>query len=202
MDANVSASWELRLLGRPELRRRDGRLVHLPTKAFAIAAHLLLDWPKRQCSRSELAEFLWPDIDATHHRTNLRTLLKRIRGGIGNSDTSPFAIDGEIIAFDSGEVRCDLLEFQRLLASDEASEVVEAASLFSGPLLETRDRESASFERWLDGQRSFLSQTFQAAARRALEHGDLDVPPEKKEALARRLIEESPQDELGHRALI
>ena len=200
--ANVDACWELRLLGHPTLRGDDGRFISLPMKAFTIAAHLLLDQPNQQCSRSELAAFLWSDADATHQRTSLRTLLKRIRIGIGGSTTSPFVIDGEIIALDPGSLRCDLLEFQRLLASGEASNVVEAAALFSGELIETRDRGSASFERWLGNQRSFLSQTFQAAACRALESGDLDTAPKEKEALARRSIEENPNDETGHRALI
>jgi DNA-binding SARP family transcriptional activator len=199
---SVDASWELRLLGHPTLRRDDGRLVGLPMKAFTIAARLLLDQPNQQCPRSELAAFLWSDADSSHQRTNLRTLLKRIRIGIGGSPTRPFAIDGEIIALRRGSLRCDLLEFQRLLASGEASNVVEAASLFSGELMETRERGSASLENWLRNQRSFLSQTFRAAARRALESGDLDTLPKEKEALARRSIEENPNDEAGHRALI
>ena len=74
--------------------------------------------------------------------------------------------------------------------------------LFSGRLLETRDRGSAAFERWLIDQRSSLSQAFRAATRRALGSGDLDALPEKKETLARRLIEEDQNDEAGHRALI
>jgi DNA-binding SARP family transcriptional activator/TolB-like protein len=199
---NVDSGWELRLLGHPTLRGDDGRFISLPMKAFAIAAHLLLDQPNQQCSRSDLAEFLWSDADATHQRTSLRTLLKRIRIGIGGSTTSPFAIDGEIIALHPGALRCDLLEFQRLLASGEASNVVEAAALFSGELIESRDRGSASFESWLRNQRSFLSQIFRAAVCRALESGDLDTLPKEKEALARRSIEENPNDEAGHRALI
>jgi DNA-binding SARP family transcriptional activator len=200
--ANVGANWELRLFGHPELRSDDGRLIDLPTKAFAIAALLVLDQPSQQCSRSELAQFLWSDAESTHHRTNLRTLLKRIRSGIGGSTPSPFAIEGETIVLNSHGVRCDLLEFQRLLVSGEAPDVVEAAALFSGQLIETRDRGSAAFERWLGDQRSSLSQSFRAAACRALESGDLDALPVKKEALARRLIMENPNDEAGHRALI
>ena len=198
----VDARWELRLLGHPELRCDDGRLVDLPMKTFAIAAHLVLDRPNQQCSRSELAAFLWSDADSTHQRTNLRTLLKRIRSGIDGSTTSPFAIDGEIIALDPDAVYCDLSEFQRLLVRGEASDVVKAAALFSGELIETRDRGSAAFERWLRDQRSSLSQAFRAAASRALESDDLNALPEKKEALARRLIEEDQNDEASHRALI
>jgi DNA-binding SARP family transcriptional activator/tetratricopeptide (TPR) repeat protein len=199
---NVVSGWELRLLGHPTLRGDDGRFISVPVKAFTIAAHLLLDQSNQQCSRSELAAFLWSDADAAHQRTSLRTLLKRIRIGIGGSTPSPFAIDGDIVALHPDSLRCDLLEFQRLLASGEASNVVEAATLFSGELIETRDQGSVSFENWLRNQRSFLSQTFRAAARRALESGDLDKLPEEKEALARRSIEENPNDEAGHRALI
>jgi tetratricopeptide (TPR) repeat protein len=47
-----------------------------------------------------------------------------------------------------------------------------------------------------------LSQIFRAAVCRALESGDLDTLPKEKEALARRSIEENPNDEAGHRALI
>ena len=46
MDANIGENWELRLFGHPELRCDDGRLIDLPTKAFAIAARLLLDRPE------------------------------------------------------------------------------------------------------------------------------------------------------------
>ena len=63
MDANIGENWELRLFGHPELRCDDGRLIDLPTKAFAIAARLLLDRPNQQCSRSELAEFLWSEVE-------------------------------------------------------------------------------------------------------------------------------------------
>ena len=171
-------------------------------KAFAIAARLLLDHPNQRCSRSELAQFLWSDVEPSRQRTNLRTVLKRIRSGVGASAHSPFVIDGEIIALDLDAVRCDLLEFQRLLASGDASDVIEAAELFSDPLIETRDRGSTAFERWLWGQRSSLSQAFQASARRALDSGELDALRENREALARRLIKENPNDEAGHRALI
>jgi len=202
VDVNVASGWELRLLGHPTLRGDDGRFINLPMKAFTIAAHLLLDQPNQQCPRSELAAFLWSDADATHQRTSLRTLLKRIRIGMGGSTPSPFAIDGDIVALQPDSLRCDLLEFQRLLASGEASNVAEAAALFSGELIETRDRGSVLFESWLGNQRSFLSHTFRAAAHRALESGDLDTLPKEKEALARRSIELNPNDEVGHRALI
>jgi len=199
---NANPSWELRLFGHPTLRSDDGGVIDLPMKAFAIAARLLLDQPNQRCSRSALAQFLWSDVESSRQRTNLRTVLKRIRSGFGASAHSPFAVDGEIIALDLDAVQCDLLEFQRLLASGDASDVTEAAELFSGQLIETRDRGSAAFECWLGGQRSSLSQAFQVAARRALDSGELDALPGKREALARRLIKESPNDEAGHRALI
>jgi DNA-binding SARP family transcriptional activator/Flp pilus assembly protein TadD len=198
----MDARWDLRLLGHPALHGGDGRLVDLPKKAFAIAARLMLDRPNHQCSRSDLAEFLWSDADAAHQRTNLRTLLKRVRAGVGGPTASPFSIDGEIIALDPGAMRCDLTEFKRLLATGDASDVVEAAALFSGELIEKCDNGPTAYEHWLRNQRAALSQMFRASACRALESADLDLLPTKKEALARRLIEENPNDEAGHRALL
>jgi len=202
MKTSVTASWELRLLGRPTLRGEEGRLVDLPKKAFAIAARLLLDRPNHRCSRSDLAVFLWPDVDLAHQHTNLRTLLKRIRAAIGAVTNSPFAIDGKIVALDPDAMRCDLTEFKRLLAAGDASDVVAAAALFSGQLIEKCDAGPAAYEHWLRNQRASLSQAFRTAACQALESADLDLPPRDKEALARRLIEENANDEVGHRALL
>ena len=185
----AGASWDFRLLGHPALRSNEGRVVELPKKAFVIAARLLLDRVNHRCSRSDLGEFLWPDADTSRQRTNLRTLLKRIRIGMAGATAPPFAVDGEIIALNVGAVRCDLTEFKRLLASEAASEVVAAAALLSGELLAGCDKGSAAFEHWLRNQRSLLSQTFRKAACRALESSDLDALPKKREALARRLIE-------------
>ena len=198
----AGASWDFRLLGHPALRSNEGRVVELPKKAFVIAARLLLDRVNHRCSRSDLGEFLWPDADTSRQRTNLRTLLKRIRIGMAGATAPPFAVDGEIIALNVGAVRCDLTEFKRLLASEAASEVVAAAALLSGELLAGCDKGSAAFEHWLRNQRSLLSQTFRKAACRALESSDLDALPKKREALARRLIEENPNEEAGYLALI
>ena len=76
MDADIGANWELRLFGHPELRSDDGRLIDLPAKAFAIAARLLLDRPNPQCSRSELAEFLWSEVELGPSADELAHLAK------------------------------------------------------------------------------------------------------------------------------
>jgi DNA-binding SARP family transcriptional activator len=198
----AGASWDLRLLGQPTLRSNEGRVVELPKKAFVIAARLLLDRTNHRCSRSDLGEFLWPDADSSRQRTNLRTLLKRIRAGMARAATPPFAIEGEIVALNVAAMRCDLTEFRRLLAADGASDIVAAAALLSGELLEGCDKGSAAFEHWLRNQRSLLSQAFRRAACRALESSDLDLLPRKREALARRLIEENPNEEAGYLALL
>ena len=196
------ASWDLRLLGHPALRSPEGRLVELPKKAFAVAARLLLDRPNHRCPRAEMAEFLWPEASPSDQRANLRTLLKRIRIGMGGAAMPPFAIDGEIVALNGGAMRCDLTEIKRLLAAEGSSDVVAAAALLSGELLDGCDKGSAAFEQWLGIQRSSLSQAFRTAARRALQSRHLDALPKEKEALARRLIEENPNEEAGYHALI
>ena len=202
MVVSVDASWELRLLGHPALRCDDGRLIGLPMKAFTIAAHLLLDQPNQQCSRSELAEFLWSDAEL---------------------DPSADEFAHPVEAHSDRDRRLDNLPLRHRRRNHRAPSRLAALRSIGIP---TIARQRGSVERRRGGvpvlwptdrnARSRLRLTrklaqestvapvadVQGGGAPSLESGDLDTLPKEKEALARRLIEENPNDEAGHRALI
>jgi DNA-binding SARP family transcriptional activator/tetratricopeptide (TPR) repeat protein len=194
--------WRLSLFGRPALREAEGRVIDLPKKAFVIAARLVLDKPKLHSSRAELAEFLWSDSDALRRQTSLRTLLKRIRFALQGDASPPIVIDDESVWLDAQGVACDLIDFKRLLASGHPRDVVEAAALISGELVENCESGSAAFENWLAQQRSSLSQAFLGAALRVLENDDSVLAGPWKERLAQKVISDNPMEEAAYRALL
>jgi DNA-binding SARP family transcriptional activator len=196
------AKWRLKLFGRPSLRDADGRAIDLPKKAFVIAAHLVLDRPKMERSRNELAEFLWSDSDSLRRQTSLRTLLKRIRVAFTGVEEPPILIDDESVALDGINLSCDVLEATRLLARGAPQDVVDASALISGELIENCESGSTAFENWLSQQRSSLSQAFLSAGLRSLESPNSEAAGAWKEPLAQKLISENPMEEAGYRALL
>lgn len=63
-----------------EIRRDDGRPVHLTPKAFELLHSLIADCP-RAMSKAELRERLWPDVVVAE--ANLKNLVAEIRAVLG-----------------------------------------------------------------------------------------------------------------------
>ena len=63
-----------------EIRRDDGRPVHLTPKAFDLLHSLIAECP-RAMSKAELRERLWPDVVVAE--ANLKNLVAEIRAVLG-----------------------------------------------------------------------------------------------------------------------
>jgi predicted ATPase len=112
-------------------------------------------------SRQQLAVLFWPDTTDAQARTNLRTLLARLREALPDADQF-LAIEAQTVQWRSdapGAV--DLIEFEQALA---ANRLTDAATLYRGDLLPT------CYDDWIAGERERLKQEFCAALERLILH--------------------------------
>lgn len=131
-------------------------------KLLGLLAYLSLNATGGFIRRDKLVGIFWPEDDAEHARSSLRTALHRLRGILG--DNWIRARGSEEIGLDPGQVRCDVLEFlERVRGSDCAG----ALLLFRGDFLDAFHVDSSpEFGSWLDENRAALRDRAAACARK------------------------------------
>jgi DNA-binding SARP family transcriptional activator/tetratricopeptide (TPR) repeat protein len=105
----------LHLCGQPAFEHPDGRRTPIDNKDALLLAFLAIEGPT---PRSQLASFVWPDVDRERARSSLRQRLFRMRRALGLD----LLRDGEVTAL-SADVPTDLDR------PDAAAEVVLAPLL-------------------------------------------------------------------------
>ncbi|WP_310737070.1 BTAD domain-containing putative transcriptional regulator, partial [Rubrivivax sp. A210] len=146
--------FSLRLLG-PVALRRGSSLLPLPTqKAQALLVLLALGGT---APRARIAAWLWPELDDSSARRNLRRELARLRDA---GATELLLAEGETLAL-AATLHCDALQFQRQAPHDPEA----ALALWLGPPADGLQLEgAAAFADWLQAERTLLV---------ALRHGAL-----------------------------
>ena len=109
----------IRLLGPPEVSAEGCALRFGRKKALALLCYLVAEGRKR--SRGELAELLWPKSDERRARTDLRSILTRLRKTLGEDGVRGDArgdgssegvrlltIDGDLLGVEPRGVELDL----------------------------------------------------------------------------------------------
>jgi predicted ATPase/DNA-binding SARP family transcriptional activator/tetratricopeptide (TPR) repeat protein len=183
---------DVRLLGRPALRRATG-WVELPaTRSAAILCYLAFHggW----VGRGELAYLLWPDAPEARARANLRPLLSRASR---LAQVAPLERERSRVRW---SVASDARSFRSAIA---ARRWREAWSWVGGELLEGFDLAAAPvFERWLDDERDALRAVSRGAGLRAAD--DLEASGDRTVALTvlSTLERRDPLDEEAIRAYI
>ncbi len=186
---------EVALLG-PTQIRYDGSVVgaKVPPKTVALLAFILLD-SRRRVERDATAFALWPDEPKVKALANLRRYLYRLNTDLLPASKRPWlTTTARFIAWsDEMGVRVDVADFES--ASTPPVDVERVLDLYRGELLQNFD------EPWIEPLRARLHERFAAAGHAALEHiGNGHARSEI--ALAKRLIEHDPLDEVAVRALI
>jgi len=153
------ARLEIALLGAPTVTL-GGRLVPIDrNKSTALLSYLAL--AHGLVRRNSRAALLWPEVDKTHARANLRRELAYLREVLG---TEWLAADREAVVLDpAAEIHVDVLVFRSLLAklqtvlwSDESlpdeqsiAWLTEATGLYRGDFLEGFSlRDAPAFDDW------------------------------------------------------
>jgi DNA-binding SARP family transcriptional activator/tetratricopeptide (TPR) repeat protein len=135
-------SVRLNLIGSPFVSVNGNRLA-LPTrKLLALLAVLTLEGPTE---RAQLAQLLWPDLDADA-RGSLRRELYRLRK---TTNAKLLIKQGQLLCLDG--VSTDWHDFQSAL---ETQDWAAAATCARGSLLEGLNVESIEFEEWIELHRS------------------------------------------------
>ncbi|MBL8333633.1 MAG: NACHT domain-containing protein [Rubrivivax sp.] len=121
--AGSAEPWQLRLLGAVEAQRGAQRITRWPSRAVAVLLARLALAPDRAHAREELVDLLWPDAPLDVGRNRLRQVLSTLKSLLEPADepgAAPvIAADRLTIRLRPGAVRCDAVEFQRLLRSGD-----------------------------------------------------------------------------------
>lgn len=171
------------LLGSPEIRYNDQRIV-LPTrKATGLLIYVVVE--RRVHTREQLMTLFWPDSDIERAQTSLRTTLGYIRKAF---PIPVLQIEHDTVTFDVSspkEVDTDLLLQAAQLATRlhlYQSEIIPAlqktADLFRGDFLSGYSIEdSPEFDDWSSQRREYFHQrgvqVFDTLSRLQMESGQL-----------------------------
>ena len=171
----------------PFVLRRNGIVVPLAIKK--TQALLLLLAVAGAQRRERLAALLWPQLDESTGRRNLRRELARLReSGLDGWVRT----DGDLLQL-AASVECDLWRFEA------ATSAGERLALWRGlPADGLRLEEAEPFEQWLAGERERLRRRW----RQALEDAAGAAPPDLAVGHLQALLDDDPLHERHHRALI
>ncbi len=191
---------ELSFLGPPEVRFQ-GRAVNLRTrKTLAVLAFLALEGGMQP--RARLTALLWPELEETQARGNLRNVLTYLRDALGGE--AHLLIERQAIGLREDTVRVDVRELERVSQGEsEAAQLEQIVRSYRGELLEAFALPDApEFDDWLATQRELVRQRFDTMLEALLEifeaQGELDRALE----VARRRLRLEPLNEVAHRQVI
>lgn len=129
-------------------------------KPTALFVYLLLDRPGALQRRDKLAAMLWPESDQKRARGALSQTLYVIRRHLGADVLTTRGTEDVGIAAE--EIRCDALDFQRLLSEGRRE---EALALYGGDLLPSFYlSDTPAFEHWLATEQAKVRRAARDAA--------------------------------------
>ncbi|MDY7092236.1 MAG: BTAD domain-containing putative transcriptional regulator [Acidobacteriota bacterium] len=204
---------EIRLLGGFDVRNDSQRLTGFESqKVRALLAYLVCN-RQRQLSRDILADLLWPDLDESAGRRNLRQALYNLRSALqmDAKEPSPVTATRNSIRLRSDlDVWCDVEAFQQVLAGSETSssdttpkELAGAVQLYRGDFLAGfYVKDSPAFDEWLTNEQERLRETVIEALKTLVEHYLESGSYSLGVQYAWRWVNLDPLSELAHRQLI
>jgi serine/threonine-protein kinase len=186
----------LRLLGdRPS---DDASPAAAQPKRLALLAYLALMSARGPVRRDVLLALFWPELGDEEGRRALRQGLHHLRRVLGE-DVLLGA--GEELSVDPARLRCDAVEFERLVAAGEPG---PALSLYDGDFLAGFHVPDVApeLEEWVDRTRGRLRRKASAAAWAAADAAEASGDPGAALELGRRACELEPDQEGGWRRLM
>src|SRR5262249_5051509 len=130
-------------------------------RARAVLGYLCLAAGKH-VARSDLAGLLWDRIPGPAARTNLRQALRELSSSFGDLAKERIVSGRDVIRLNVEACWVDALTALTFDPSPDDVPHGELLALCRGELLEDLDGASASFDRWLIGERTRVSGRLQA----------------------------------------
>ncbi|MCB1996243.1 MAG: AAA family ATPase, partial [Rhodoferax sp.] len=183
----------LRLLGPLELWR-DGQALPLPVRK--VAALLVLLALGGRATRARIVALLWPDLDESTGRRNLRRELARMRDtGVAEAVVA----DGDWLALAPG-VDVDVARLDAM-PGDLGPDM--ALALWRGRPIDGLDLDDAPpFAEWLTAERERLQARWRGAAVAAAGEAEAGGRTDAALAWLDRLLADDPLQERHHRAVM
>ena len=195
------ASLQLVLLGGFQASAA-GRQIDVPgRKERALLAFLAIPAGKSR-SRDKLAGLLWSDRGDSQARESLKQAVFKLRRLLDRAQPSPLLADREFVTLDGGAVTVDVAEFEQLMGTGTPGALAHAATLYRGDLLDGLDVRDSAFEDWLLMQRQRLRALARDGLARLLDLQMASGAQDQAAAVARRLLELDPLQEVAHRSLM
>ena len=192
IEINALGPWRIK-----RLEGEGGLSIPLQPKQLAVLIHLLVDTSGGAKGRDALLALFWPAIDEPRARNALNQIVHHLRKALGPGIVLSQPPGG--IAIQEGAVRCDVWDFERLLAASHREEALE---LYHGELLEGFHLDSLGFERWLELERARLRRCAVDAAAGLADESEREEDLGSAVRWLRRALELRPSHENHSRKLI
>lgn len=162
-DSPKGSQPELLLLGGIELRGAPpeaARELLAQPKVTAFLAYLTLAPDRLYQRRDLLAALLWPELDQSHARTQLRRAVHQVRSALGPETV--VARGDEEVAIPATRLETDV---ERFVEAADAGELIPALDLYRGELMPGfHVARCAELGMWLDECRRAMHERAAAAA--------------------------------------
>jgi DNA-binding SARP family transcriptional activator len=123
-------------------------------------------------ARADLAALLWDRASDAAARTNLRRALRELSSAFGALAKNLISIERDSIKLNTRAFWIDALAVLALDPSAPAAPAVDLNALCRGELLAGLDGASASFDRWLLGERTRVTGRLQSLLERETEQAE------------------------------
>ena len=179
----------LRTFGGLSLEGADGPLTGRAVQPRRLALLTILATANhgRGISRDALQALLWPESDAESARHSLYQALHVVRHDLGADDLIQGSAE---LRLNAKRIQSDVSDFQACLAQSD-----QAVQLYAGPFLQGFFlRDSAEFDRWVEGRRDEFARAWHAAVESLAEHATNVGNPRAAAEWWRRLADADPLD--------
>jgi hypothetical protein len=143
--------WRVCLFGGLRVAGPTEEIAHFPTRRAAMILVRVALSSRKQVSRDELADLLWPDEFLDTTRPRLRQELSRLKAALGSA-SEILRIDRTWVGLDITVAETDLDAVRSAILSGNADRIAAARDLASGPLLPEWN------ETWLLGEQEAASE--------------------------------------------
>jgi DNA-binding SARP family transcriptional activator len=151
------AVLHLELLGDFRLRTESGSLITISArKSQAMLAYLAVK-PAQLVSRDKMAGLLWSSTAPEQARQSLRQTLSTLRKELASVSPQKILVEeGDFLSLDATQVRCDVVEFESLVATGTAEALDPATRLYAGDFLDGFLIDEEKFDQWVLAERDRL----------------------------------------------